>query len=90
MVCVQITESENTMSETNVAGAFLKGNEVWLEMWDGTQMMFQVCAYLSKAEYCRDYLNDEFSKGARVLVGNFGDGIYKPILDGRTVTDFWS
>jgi hypothetical protein len=78
------------MSETNVAGAFLEGDQVWIEMLDGAKYMFRECEYLAKAEYCRDYLNDEFSKGARVLVGNFGDGIYKPVLDGRTVTDFWS
>lgn len=78
------------MSETNVAGAFLKGNQVWIEMLDGRKGMFRECEYLAKAEYCRAYLDSEFSLGARVIMGDYGDNIYKPVLDGRTVTDFWS
>ena len=78
------------MSETNVAGAFLQGNQVWIKMWDGECFMFRECEYLAKADYLRNYLCDEFSLGARVILCDHGNGNILPILDGRTVTDFWS
>jgi len=78
------------MSETNVAGAFLQGNQVWIQMWDGECFMFRECEYLAKADYLRNYLCDEFSLGARVKLCDFGNGIIKPILDGTTITDWYS
>lgn len=75
--------------ETNVAGAFLEGNQVWIEMWDGTKFMFRECESLTKADYLRDYLCDEFSLGARVAMCDFGDGVKMPVLDHRWSARFF-
>ena len=77
------------MFESNVAGAFLQGNQVWVEMWDGEQFMFRECEHLAKADYLRNYLCDEFSLGARVALCDFGDGVVQPILDHRYSARFF-
>lgn len=75
--------------ETNVAGAFLEGNQVWIQMFDGECLMFRECESLAKADYLRDYLCDEFSLGARVAMCDFGDGVKMPVLDHRWSARFF-
>ena len=84
------TERENVVyRETNVAGAFLQGNQVWVELWDGTKFMFRECEYLAKADYLRNWLCEQFSIGADVVMCDFGDGVKMPILDHRYSARFF-